>query len=140
MRTKLIAVSILSLCLSCAISAEDACIVIGYHEPNSQIYDGPTFCTNVTIKNIDVRGPLQVNHCNMTGLTKVHGPLNANNTQFDNIQIDSHFSRMSAVFKNQSVDRGDLIFQGASGYYYIDSSSKILGHIVNGKPKTAVKK
>jgi hypothetical protein len=140
MKTKLVIAAVLSLCVSHVILAEDSCIVIGYHEPNSQVYDGPTFCTNVTIKNINVRGPLQVNHCNMTGLTKVSGPLNAANTQFDHIKIKSHFSSMTVVLKNQSIDHGGLLFQGSSGYYHLDSTSKIIGHVVNGSPASAVKK
>lgn len=140
MKTKLIVAAILSLCVSHGVLAEDACIVIGYHEPNSQIYDGPTFCTNVTIKNIDVRGPLQVNHCHMIGLTMVSGPITAANTRFDNIQINSHFSSMTATLKNQSIDNGDLVFQGSSGYYSVDKTSKIVGSIVNGSPLPSVKK
>lgn len=140
MKTKLIAAGILSLCVSHVVLADDACIVIGYHEPNSQIYDGPTFCTNVTIKNIDVRGPLQVNHCKMIGLTTVSGPIDASNTQFDNIQINSHFSSMTATLKNQSTDNGNLVFQGSSGYYSVDKTSKIVGHVVNGNPVSSVKK
>jgi hypothetical protein len=139
MKTRLIVLGILSFALSSAALAQDACIVIGYHEPNSQIYDGPTFCKNVTIKNIDVRGPLQVNHCKMLGLTKVHGPLTATQTQFNHIQIDSHFTSMTVTFKNQSIDYGDLIFQGSRGDYQLDSSSKILGRIINGQSKISAK-
>lgn len=140
MKTKLIAASVLSLCVSHAVLADDSCIVIGYHEPNSQIYDGPTFCTNVTIKNIIVRGPLQVKNCKMIGLTTVSGPIDATNTHFDNIQINSHFSSMTATLKNQSIDAGNLVFKGSSGYYSIDATSKIVGRVVNGSQIPSVKK
>lgn len=134
MKTKYIIAGVLSLFLSHAVLAEDSCIVIGFHEPNSQIYDGPTFCTNVTIKNIVVRGPLTVTHSKLIGSTTVSGPIKASHTQFDQITVKNLFSKMIVRLKDASVDKGDLVFSGSSGFYDLDRTSIVCGKIVNGTP------
>ncbi|EKD92254.1 MAG: hypothetical protein ACD_29C00097G0002 [uncultured bacterium] len=140
MKKSLIAAGILSLFLSHGILAEDVCTVIGFHEPNSQTYDGPTFCSGVTINNIIVRGPLHVDNSTMTGKTQVSGPLFATHTLFDEINIKNDYSQMLVSLKNQTEDRGDLVFEGESGFYKLDNTSNVFGRIVNGSPSPIAKK
>lgn len=128
----LISGCIASLFLSCSVLAHDSCTVIGYHEPGTQTYDGPTFCDHVTIKNIIVRGPLHVAHSRMRGMTEVSGPIFAKNTVFDNITVENNFSHMLVVLKNTTLDKGNLDFQGESGFYRLDNTSNICGKVING--------
>ncbi len=122
------------LFLSQPILADDACIVIGFHEPNSQTYDGPTYCSSVTIKNIIVRGPLHTDHAVMLGTTQVDGPLFSKSTLFNTIQIKSPFSQMKVRLQDHTIDKHNLIFEGASGLYHVDHSSNIEGKVINGNP------
>lgn len=140
MKRSFIAVGVLSVFLSQAVLAHDACIVIGYHEPHTQIYDGPTFCTNVSIHNIDVRGPLTVSGSRMYGTTKVSGPVSASYTCFDQIHVKNNGSQNLVTISNNSIVKGDLVFEGDAGIYSLDSTSVIYGNVVNGSPsKTKVK-
>ena len=132
--------SVFSIALSHAALAHDACTVIGFHEPHTQIYDGPTFCTNVSIHNIDVRGPLTISGSRMYGTTKVSGPVTASYTCFDRIDVKNNGSQNHVILSDDSVIKGNLVFEGEAGIYTLDNTSVIYGNVINGSPsQTKVK-
>ena len=146
---KLITIILPALFFSHAIFAQDACSVIGYHPPGSQTYNGPTWCNNVSIENIIVHGPLQIQQSTLSGETKVDGPMTVSQTTFSgetNIggpitATQSHFNAINErnSFSNQtisladnSVVNGNIVFTGVMGTVILDKSSTVTGKVVNG--------
>lgn|SRR3990167_1075120 len=114
-----------------AVYADD-CIVLGYHEPGTQTYFGPTWCTGKSIKDIIVRGPLSTTHSILTGLTNISGPIDSRSTTFHSIK-EKNLTSESISLKNISIVNGDIVFVGPPGTVYLDHSSSISGKVVNGK-------
>lgn len=126
------------LVLSClslsSIYANDACIVIGYHEPGTNTYDGPTYCNNVNISNITVRGPLVASNAIFTGKTDVSGPITVSTTTLDQIVSESNGTPTKVTLKSASTVKGDIDFEGLlPGKVYLESGSHVDGKIINGK-------
>ncbi|MDP1574044.1 MAG: hypothetical protein Q8L78_03800 [Coxiellaceae bacterium] len=113
--------------------AEDLCAVIGFYEPGTHTYDGPTFCQQVSINDIVVRGPLNVSQSVITGIADISGPINAAKTEFNKIISEDNGSHEKITLKQSSVVDHDVIFEGSKpGSVEIDQSSKINGKVVNG--------
>ena len=119
-----------ALLLSPVIFADD-CTVIGYHEPGTQIYDGPTICSNVHINNIDVRGPLIAANSCLLGLTKISGPLSSSNTSFETIE-EKNLTAEKIQLKNASHVSGNITFSLSAGTVYLGKGSWIHGRVING--------
>lgn len=113
--------------------AHDVCV--GTRLPHTQTYEGPTFCTDVSIHNLTVNGPLTVNGSRLYGITKVTGPITAVYTCFDHIHAENGGLQNLVSITGNSIVKGNLIFEGASGIYYLDQSSVIYGNIINGAQK-----
>ncbi len=149
MKKSLIVFSLFSLFLSQGILADDNCIVVGYHEPNTQTYDGPTFCKSVSIKNIIVYGPLTTNQTKLLGKitirgtmtvdqshirgnTTISGPIFSTDSTFQKITVENNYSQGYVTLKN-TIIKGPLVFKGQSGIVCKDNNSMLLGGIVNGE-------
>lgn len=110
--------------------AHDVCI--GTRLPHTQTYEGPTFCTDVSIHNLVVNGPLTVSGSRLYGITKVSGPITATYTCFDHIhETQGGLPNLVSITGN-SIVKGCLIFEGARGVYQLDSTSFIYGGVTNG--------
>jgi len=123
---------LLSLLVLNEASANDLCSVLGFHEPGTNIYDGPTFCENVTLKNINVRGPLTILKSKITGVTEVSGPLTADQTTFSSIILDNIGTPITVQLKTRSIINKDITFLGIAGKVMIEDGVKIYGKIING--------
>lgn len=124
--------SLISLLMLIQIAyGSDVCSVLGVREPNSNIYDGPTWCQEVHLNEILVRGPFSINDSAISGETEVSGPIQSFKTQFKNIVIDANHTSNKVILKNKSNVSGDVVFKGIKGEVDIDCSSKVKGKIVN---------
>lgn len=110
---------------------ENNCFVLGIHEPNSNIYDGPTFCENISLPYITVRGPLQMHHTRIDGLVTVSGPFKSNSSFLNNIEIEPQIEAVSVILKNHTIVNGNIKFKGNKGHVYLENSI-IHGKIING--------
>lgn len=134
MKKHLFKVCLLGLLAINGAYADDVCTVIGYHEPNTNNYDGPTVCKQGNLDSITVRGPLHTMGTTIANTTDVSGSLNANASQFSQIVSENNGSYTRVTLKNGSVVNQDVVFKGAkAGQVYIDGSSRINGNVVNGK-------
>lgn len=115
--------------------AGNDCAVIGFHEPGTHTYDGPTWCEKVSFKDIVVRGPLQVDGSNISGLTDVSGPVTSAGSTLDSIQIENNFSSEKVKLNSNSVVKGNIVFLGPKGTVILDKTSHVSGKIINGTEK-----
>lgn len=116
--------------LSQNVLAHDVCV--GTRLPHTQTYEGPTFCTDVSIHNLIVNGPLTVSGSRLYGITKVSGPITATYTCFDHIHATQGGLANLVSITGNSIVKGCLIFEGTSGIYQLDNSSFIYGGVTNG--------
>ena len=126
---------VLTSLLSNSIFADD-CFVIGFHAPNTDIYNGPTFCQNVKLKDIIVYGPLQVKQSAITGNIAVSGPIQSSESQLGFIEIKKQWTSQKITLSHHSVVNGDITFDGKAGRVYLSKDSRINGRVVNGKIDT----
>lgn len=123
--------------LACGmVYANNDCVVIGYHEPGSNTYDGPTYCKNVSVSNIVVRGPLYSTSSVFTGETDVSGPITSNKSIFDHILSEANGSTTKIKLSDASHVKGDIVFKGMlPGIVYLAGGSTVTGKVVNGTIK-----
>lgn len=133
MKIKLIPTIIFSCFISQTILADDNCFVIGFHEPQTHIYDGPTFCNKAQFQDITVRGPLQVKSSEILGQVDVSGPIDASNTKLGAIQINKQFTSQKISLKEHTHVQGDIVFLGLSGVVFKSADSNIAGKVINGR-------
>lgn len=127
----LYSVAAIAALISYNASASNSCSVLGVHEPNTNIYDGPTWCENTRLNEIIVRGPLSVSHTKVNGSTEVSGPIQSKYSCFKNIIIHSSYSHQKVILSQGTKVDGNIIFKGVRGKVFIDKSSKVDGHIIN---------
>ena len=132
MKTSIIALSLFSVFLTQVTLAEDQCTVLGYHESNTQIYDGPTWCDHVHIKNISVRGPFDAKMSYFSGNSDVSGPLESNDSKFQSITEDE-FSPEKITLTHTSQVKGNIVFKGDPGEVILSKTSSVKGKVINGK-------
>ena len=123
----------LVLMISHAVWANSDCIVIGFHQPNTNTYMGPTWCNQVNTSNIIVYGPLTSNNSQFSGNSEVDGPLQSTDSCFETIIVKDKFTSQKVVLNSNSQVKGDIQFFGPSGIVYVDHTSKITGKVINGK-------
>ena len=119
---------------SCAYAnnTDPSCAVLGVREPNSNTYDGPTFCQNIKLHDINVRGPLQVTNTSITGLAKINGPLLAIASQLQTITSENTYTPEFIKLTADTLVKGDIVFKGKRGKLLIDATSKLMGKLING--------
>ncbi|EKD92338.1 MAG: hypothetical protein ACD_29C00054G0003 [uncultured bacterium] len=128
------------------------CSVIGFHQPDSFIYNGPTTCDIVNLPEIIVHGTLFISSSTISGNTIIRGLLNATgatlsgNTEvsgsivssgsvFSNINITDNHSPDTITLSNNSIVSGDITFEGGipgNNKVIIESNSKLHGKVNNG--------
>lgn len=129
----------LALPLSTAVFAQSpepgdgSCFVVGIREPNTNIYNGPTFCNEINLSYLTVRGPLQLDKTKVTGKTTVHGPLKANGANLDNVFIANDFTAETVTLQEGSKVNGDITFMGRAGVVYLEKNAVVKGRVINGK-------
>jgi len=128
-------VGIFLITVSFSALAANNCSVIGFHEPGTHTYDGPTWCEKVNFDNVIVRGPLQVDSSRIGGLVDVSGPVTASKSQFNSIQIENNFTAEKITLNNNTEVKGNIVFLGPKGTVMIDPTSKVIGSIINGNVK-----
>jgi hypothetical protein len=116
---------------------DGSCTVIGVHEPNSNIYDGPTFCGDISLSYLTVRGPAVLNQTTVTGTTDISGPLSTASARLKDVTLEAQGSAIDIVLKNGTAVSGNITFVGKPGIVYLESGSTISGFVNNG---TIVKK
>lgn len=111
------------------------CVVLGFHEPHTNIYDGPTWCGQVSLSNIDVRGPLQLKGTSISGKTDVHGPLTLIGANIHNVYLHKQLTPVKVNVENGTTVAGNVTFSanGPAGIVYLHSGSSISGRVVNGQ-------
>ena len=125
---------LLGLIASNGARAEDLCFVLGFHEPGTHTYDGPTFCQFINMNNILVRGPLNASQSVISGTSDISGPINSIKSEFNKIISEDNGSSEKITLKQSSVVDHDIVFEGKKpGLVEIDGSSKVNGKVVNGK-------
>ncbi|GEM_PF-6603806 len=139
MKIKSIPLIIFSCLFSGHVLADENCFVIGFHEPNTHTYDGPTFCNKAQFQDITVRGPLQLKHSNISGQVNVSGPIEASNTTLGSIQIEKQFTSQKISLKQHSRVHGNIVFLGFPGVVYKSDDSTVTGKVINGSV-TIIKK
>ena len=132
-KINLISAIIFSCVISSAALADDSCFVIGFHEPHTHTYDGPTFCDKAQFQNITVRGPLQVKNSKILGQITVSGPITASHAWLGAIEINQQFASQKISLKHQSNVHGDIIFLGSPGTVFKSNDSIITGKVINGR-------
>lgn len=135
MQRKLIATFILFSLTGQAVFSESTCSVIGIHEPNSNIYDGPTWCEHVHLSDLDIRGPLIIDDSKIDTQVIVSGPIKSSDTSMQSIQIKNNLSKNKITLVNGTKVFGNIEFKGVKGVVYIDQKSKIIGRIINGEER-----
>lgn len=120
----------ISILFSQALFAD--CAVLGVHEPNSNTYDGPTWCKEVELSNLTVRGPTQIQESCIHGLVDVSGPVNLSQSNISGVLIEDNLSSNTVTISNQTKIIGNIVFLGKTGKVVIDHSSKINGKVING--------
>jgi len=126
-------IALIACLLSYNAAAANNCSVLGVHEPNTNIYDGPTWCENTKLSNLIVRGPLSISHSNVLGTTDISGPVQSKNATFHKVVIHSSLSQQKVILSQKTTVNGDLIFVGVRGKVFVDKSSKVTGKIVNAE-------
>lgn len=131
---KTILISFVStLLFSCSIFSDDICSVIGYHDPKTNTYYGPTFCEQTTINGIVVRGPLSADRSIINSITDVSGPVSSSGSQFENMVIENNHSTVKVNLNANSSVKNNIVFQGSHrGVVMLDASSSVKGKVVNG--------
>ena len=127
----------------------DNCFVVGYHNPNTNVYDGPTFCGNGAEQGIDVNGVLTSSGTAFTGDVTVMGPLQATNSEYQNISIatdQAHLvstkvdnidvlvnqgSPQQSVYLNNGTSVSSITFDQGTGLVYVDATSSV-GQVTGG--------
>lgn len=133
MKIKSITSIIFSFMLSSHILADENCFVIGFHEPHTHTYDGPTFCNKAQFQNIIVHGPLQIKNSDIQGDIDVSGPIDASNSSLGSIQINKQWTSQKVTLKNHTTVHGNVIFIGFPGTVYKSDDSIITGKVINGQ-------
>ena len=110
-----------------------ACIVIGFHQPGTNTYDGPTFFDQVNLKGIVVRGPFEINQSAITEETDISGPVRSTRTTFDDIVMENNHSPETVYLKQNSLVKNNIVFEGSNrGTVVLDSTSFVKGKVING--------
>lgn len=131
-----------ALCLSFGIfyinqasaqSNDGTCSVLGYHEPGTNTYDGPTFCSHTTLSSINARGPLQLEQTKITGKTDVSGPIKAKKSNLQDVVLENNLSVETVTLSDNTTVNGDITFLGREGIVYLENGSTIKGKVVNAK-------
>lgn len=112
---------------------DQACAVLGVREPNTNIYDGPTWCPNYSLSYLTVRGPLELDKTQVTGLTDVSGPVKLNGAVIGDLLLEKQLTAEQVNIQDNSIVNGDIHFLGKSGEVYLQSGSIIKGSVINGK-------
>ena len=118
-----------------SIFASNNCTVIGVHEPNSNVYDGPTWCDSVILPDITVRGPLTITGSKIAGKMSVSGPVKSSHSSIESITIESNFSQNKIILETGTTISKNIVFKGIKGIVYRDKTSCVNGHIINGDEK-----
>ncbi|OGT45648.1 MAG: hypothetical protein A3E82_09145 [Gammaproteobacteria bacterium RIFCSPHIGHO2_12_FULL_38_11] len=132
MKSRVIAFALFSAFLMQGALAEDQCIVLGFHEPHTQIYDGPTWCRGVYIKNIVVHGPFRAMRSTFTGTATVSGPMRSDDSIFDSVTENSATAEKIKLCHNSKI-KGNADFQGPAGEVIVSVTSSVDGKVINGK-------
>ncbi len=132
MKIKLIPTFIISFIISSSALADNNCFVIGFHEPHTHTYDGPTFCNKARFQDITVHGPLQIKYSEILGQINVSGPINVSSAKLGAILINKQFSSQKISLKNGSSVRGNIVFLGSPGVVFKSADSTIAGKVING--------
>lgn len=124
-----------SVIFSCALvsaSFADDCFVIGFHEPHTHIYNGPTFCNQVKLKGLTVYGPLQVKNSVISGEINVSGPIAAEQSKLGNLTVQKQLTAQKIKLSDHTVVDGDITFIGKPGSVFLNSHSTVNGKVING--------
>lgn len=126
--------------MSCGTSAlanntniDPGCAVLGIREPNTNIYDGPTWCPNYTLSYLTVRGPLQLDQTQVNGLTDVSGPVKSSGAILQDLLLEKQLTPVQVTLQSNSVINGNIRFLGKTGEVFLESGSIIKGEVINGK-------
>ncbi len=113
--------------------ADDLCTVVGFHKPGTFEYNGPTWCSAVTLPTIVVHGPLTITGSSISGNAEISGPVTASGGIFSDITIANNHSHNIVSLSDGSIVKNNITFETEMpGTVVIDSSSKIEGKIING--------
>jgi len=133
MRKTLILSSLLALGICNGGLANDVCSVSGYHKPGTYEYNGPTVCDLINFPTIIVHGPLTITGSSISGEAQVSGPIHSSGSIFSSITIENNHSPDKIYLNDNSVVKHDITFVSEiPGKVYIDSTSKVEGHVNNG--------
>lgn len=125
--------SVISMNQAMAQSNDGTCAVLGYHEPGTNVYDGPTFCSNTALSYITVRGPFQLEQTKITGKTDVSGPIKANGSTLQEVVLENNMSVETVTLSGSTTVNGNITFLGMEGVVYLENGSTIKGKVINGK-------
>ena len=112
---------------------DGTCIVVGYHQPGTNIYDGPTTCGDFSLSNIVVHGPLKLSQTTITGETNVSGPMTTSGATLSNVVMNDHSSHETVTLQANTKVNGDITFKGSAGTVYLSGGSSISGKVINGR-------
>jgi hypothetical protein len=116
------------------VSFADDCFVIGFHQPGTTIYNGPTICKGVKTNNLTVYGPLSISDSTVAKTITVSGPVDSVHATLGDITIRPQFYSQSVTLKGTVVS-GNIHFEGKPGLVVLDKNSSIRGQVINGKIK-----
>ena len=140
------------LSLSMLGHADADCNVIGFHQPGTYVYSGPTTCDLVNLPSITVHGTLTVSSSSIAGIstvrgvltatgstfsgvTEVSGPIDSSGSVFSSISITDNHSPDTITLSNSTIVKGDITFQGgisSNNKVIVESGSKLYGKVNNG--------
>lgn len=108
---------------------------------------------SIHIENdLTVHGSLEGSKIKVFGKTEIYGAISASNSTFDDIEISSSEAEFKGTttnnitfkkprkveriqkitLKNQSIVKGDIVFESGKGEVYMSGDSKVLGTIKGG--------
>lgn len=121
------------MCAAVMAESSEACYVVGFHDPHTHVYNGPTICPNITLSSLTVRGPLQLNQTTIKGLTTVSGPIKAKGAKPQDIIVNENLTIGKVVLQSASTVYGNIEFKGKEGVVYLEAGSFVKGKVINGK-------
>lgn len=115
-----------------AATDEALCNVVGYHEPHSNIYNGPTECGNISLSTLTVHGPLHLDHTRVQGRTEISGPLLATAARLQDVIIKPQLTATQINLEKFTTVEGQITFEGKAGTVYLQKGSTLSKPVING--------
>ena len=127
-------------------------LTMNHANVNNITIKGPLTMTYASANDIDVKGPLNINSSTVKGVTSVDGPVEAARSTFEKDvfsasnsvtlsssqvigNVTEKSSNEQAILKmtDKSTISGNVEFSGQAGQVILDSQSKVVGTVINGR-------